>query len=95
MILSAYDFREAVQHKRQKLLWVTRVSIQEQGNRFNERLRDMLAQASKYFGKESGRLVRQYQRGSVSFGDVKFLGYDAPPAATPPAKPAGTPPEKR
>ena len=86
LILAAYDFRAATQQKQRKLLWVTRVSIQAQGNRFNEKLKDMLANASRYFGRESGRLIRQYQEGSVSFGELKFLGFESKP--TPPATPA-------
>ncbi len=93
VIIAAYDFRAATQQKEKKLLWVTRVSIQAQGNRFNERLKDMLANACRYFGQDSGHLIRQYQRGSTSFGDLKFLGYE--PAATPAPASAEKPEEKR
>jgi hypothetical protein len=86
VIVAAYDFRAATQRQQNKLLWVTRVSIQAQGNRFNERLRDMLANASRYFGQDSGRLVRQYQQGSVRFGELKFLEFE--PKPTPPDTPA-------
>ncbi len=93
VIIAAYDFRAAVQHQERKLRWVTRVSIQAQGNRFNERLRDMLANASRYFGQDSGHLIRQYQRGTTSFGDLQFRGYE--PAAVPAPAPAPQPEEKR
>ncbi len=87
VIISAYDFRAVTQRQQSKLLWVTRVSIQARGNRFNERLKDMLAAACRYLGQDSGRLVRQYHRGEVSFGDLKFLGYQPAPApAEPPAE---------
>ena len=89
VVVAAYDFRAATRQKLQKLLWVTRVSIQAQGNRFNERLRDMLANAARYFGQDSGHLIRQYQQGSVSFGELKFLGYE--PKVAPPAEPSQKP----
>ena len=89
VVIAAYDFRAATQLKEQKLLWVTRVSIQAQGNRFNERLKDMLASACRYLGQDSGHLIRQYHQGEVSFGDLKVLGYEPAPA------PAEKPEEKR
>jgi len=89
VIISAYDFRAATQRQQQKLWWVTRVSIQAQGNRFNERLKDMLASAGRYLGSDSGHLIRQYHQGEVSFGDLKFLGYQPTPA------PAESPEQRR
>ncbi len=87
VIISAYDFRAATQRQEQRLLWVTRVSIQAQGNRFNERLKDMLASACRYLGEDSGHLVRQYHQGEVSFGDLKFIGYQPAPAPAESAEP--------
>jgi len=88
VVISAYDFRAATQRQQRKLLWVTRISIQAQGNRFNERLKDMLASACRYLGQDSGHLIRQYHQGEVSFGDLKVLGYEPAPA------PAEKPEEK-
>lgn len=77
VIISAYDFRTAAQEKKQKLLWSTRVSIQAQGNRFDEQLIAMMDNASRQFGKESGQLIRQYQRATrVDLGELKSLGYE-------------------
>ncbi len=74
VIVSAYDFQAAKEGK-QKLLWSTRVSIQAQGNKFNETLAAMLARASRYFGQDSNRLVRQYQpEATVNLGELKVLG---------------------
>lgn len=74
VIISAYDYRAAADGKT-KPLWVTRVSVQKQGNKFNETLAAMLAQASRYFGQDSGRLVRQYQpEGKIKLGELKILG---------------------
>lgn len=75
VIITAYDFRAATQEKKQKVLWTTRVSIQAQGNQFNERLMAMLANASQHFGQDSGQLIRQYQRAPrVDLKELKFLG---------------------
>lgn len=77
VIISAYDFRAATQEKKQKLLWATRVSVQAQGNRFDEQLVAMMNNASRQFGRGSGKLIRQYQReGRVDLGELKTLGYE-------------------
>ena len=90
VIITAYDFRAATQDKARKLLWSTRVSIQAQGNRFDESLALMVANASRHFGQDSGRLVRQYQPTTrVNFGELKILG--VVPQSSLPEKPA---PEK-
>ena len=89
VIIAAYDFRAATQKKEMKLLWVTRVSIQAQGNKFSESLQEMLANASRYFGQGSGHLIRQYQEGSVNIGEMKVLGVE--PDSPPPKKPAPNP----
>lgn len=75
VIVSAYDFRELVKHEKQKLLWVTRVSVRTPGNSFDESVSAMLKNGSHYFGRESGKLVRGEElRGRVELGDLKFLG---------------------
>ena len=79
VIISAYDFRAAKEGGKQKLLWSTRVSIQAQGNKFNEAVTAMLARASRYFGQDSGRLLRQYQpEGKVSLAELQIVGVVAP-----------------
>ncbi len=84
VIIAAYDFRAAVQQKKQKLLWVTRVSIQAQGNKFDRDLTAMLASASHYFGSPSHGLIRRYREGTVNIGELKVIGVE--PDARPPAK---------
>ena len=75
VIISAYDFREATQHNRQKLQWVTRVSVATPGNRFDDSVAAMLKNAAHYFGRDSGRLIRgEETKGTVDLGDLKFLG---------------------
>jgi hypothetical protein len=87
VIVAAYDFRVATQEKKKKLLWSTRVSIQTQGNRFNESLATMLANASRHFGQDSGHLIKQYLPNTrVDLGELKILGMV--PQSSMPEKPA-------
>jgi hypothetical protein len=86
IVISAYDFPELVNKKKQKLLWQTRVSVRAPGNAFNETYLAMLKSASIHFGQNSGRLVRgEESRGQVELGELKYLG-EANPAAAPGAK---------
>jgi hypothetical protein len=89
VIIAAYDFRAATKRQERKLLWVTRVSIQAQRNRFDQCLAEMLANASRYFGQGNGHLIRRYQEGSVNIGELKVLGVE--PDSPPPKKPARNP----
>jgi hypothetical protein len=89
-VISAYDFPTAVKTGERKLLWATRVSVQAQGNKFNEAAAYMLAKASKYFGQDSGRLVRQYDReGKVTLGELKVIG------VVPESQNSAPPPEEK
>ncbi|HTL67369.1 MAG TPA: hypothetical protein VL200_06895 [Lacunisphaera sp.] len=75
VIIAAYDFQAAQKEGKLKPLWITRVSIQAQGNKFNETLAAMLDRASHYFGQDSGRLLRQYQpEGKVKLGELQVMG---------------------
>jgi len=86
VIITAYDFRAATQEKKKKQLWSTRVSIQTQGNRFNENLATMLANASRHFGQDSGHLIKQYLPNTrVDYGELKILGMVPASETTPPA----------
>jgi len=85
VIISAYDFHAATKKGDRKLLWATRVSIRAQGNRFDDRLKTMLANASGYFGQDSDELIRQYHSGTVRMDDLQFV--DDKPAAPAPADP--------
>jgi len=85
VIVSAYDFREVTAHGKQKLLWVTRVSVTARGNSFDESVAAMAKNSSKYFGQATGKLVRGEElRGRVDMKELEFLG----PGATEPP-PAG------
>jgi len=74
VVIGAYDMK-AVLKGEHRLLWSTRVSIRAQGNRFDEWLPAMFANAANYFGEDSGRLVRRFQRATkVELGELKSLG---------------------
>lgn len=75
MIINAFDFQEALQHKKNKLLWSTRVSVRARGNRFDEQLAAMVASAARYFGRDSGHLVKDQERTpEIKLGELKNLG---------------------
>jgi hypothetical protein len=99
IIVSAYDFPELLKTQKKKLLWQTRVSVRSPGNSFDSSLAAMLKSASKYFGQDSGRLIRgEETKGTVELGELRFLGEvkDPAPAKTEPTKsePAKTEPAK-
>ncbi len=85
VILAAYDFRAATQHRVKKLLWITRISIRAQGNQFDQDVPAMLASAARYFGRDSNGLIRRFRDGKVTIGEMKVVGYES--GATPPKKP--------
>ena len=75
VVVTAYDFQEALQHKNKKGLWRTVASIDARGNRFDERLLAMVERASRYFGRDSGRLIRQFEyTPHIDLGELKTLG---------------------
>jgi hypothetical protein len=92
IIISAYDFPALVKNGKKNLLWSTRVSVRSPGNRFDDSVMAMMKSAAKYFGQNSGKLVRgEESKGTVEMGDVKFMGEakDAAPAKADGDKPEG------
>jgi hypothetical protein len=77
VIVQAYDFQAAVNENRRKLLWTTRISIPASGSDFDRCLPAMMADASEYFGRDSGRLVRRYRTGVVRLGELEVLGVES------------------
>ncbi len=59
VVLKVYDFQLLRTQKVKKLLWESRFSIRERGNRFDDVLPAMAMRASKYFGQNSKRLLRE------------------------------------
>ena len=82
IVLTAYDFKLATQKQKKKVLWTSRISIRTRGNRFDKSIETMVARAANTFGRNSGRLVRDY-KGEVEIGDLKVMGE----AESPPAEP--------
>ncbi|MES1167979.1 MAG: hypothetical protein ABUL61_02295, partial [Oleiharenicola lentus] len=85
IVISAYDFAELTQKNKKKLLWQTRVSVRMTGNTFDSTVAAMLKSASKYFGQNSGRVIRgEETKGTVELGELKYLGeVKAAPKAIP------------
>lgn len=75
VILTAYDVAQTNREGRPKLQWVTRISIRAQGNRFGDKLVAMLAAGARYYGKDSGQLIRRYERTPrVEIGEATVVG---------------------
>jgi hypothetical protein len=79
VILMAYDFQQVWRQKKHILLWETRFSINERHNQFDKALPVMAEYASRYFGQDSGGLLRnRVPEGRVEIGEPKSLG-EVPP----------------
>lgn len=75
VILSAYDFNSTVRQQKQKLQWVTRMSIRAPGNSFAEKAAAMIAYSSSRFGRNTDGLEQKlYPQYKVNLEDVRFLG---------------------
>ena len=74
VVLMAYDFQLMWKQHKAKLLWETRYSICQRGNDFEKQLYEMSRQASAYFGRASGGIVREEMpNGRVDIGPEKVL----------------------
>lgn len=75
VILTAYDVAQTNREGRPKLQWVTRISIRAQGNRFDDKVVAMLAAGARYYGRDSGKLIRRYERiPRVEIGEATVVG---------------------
>ncbi|MEO6005190.1 MAG: hypothetical protein ABIZ04_01955 [Opitutus sp.] len=75
VVLMAYDFPLLQQRKGRKLLWETRFSIPQRRNDFTDQLGAMARAASRYYGKDSGGLLRNpLPIGHVELGEGVSLG---------------------
>ena len=75
VILTAFDFKTAWQSKHLVPLWSVRYNIPTRGNHFTAALPNMSMYASRFFGRDSGGLVRRLNpTGKVEMGDIKVLG---------------------
>jgi hypothetical protein len=73
ILVFAFDRRSITEKHKPMLRWVTRISIRARGNRFDENLGAMVAQAARYFGRDSGGLVQRFE-GTVELGETKVIG---------------------
>ncbi len=81
VILTAFDFRAAWKDKKLIPLWSTRYNIATLGNHFTAALPSMSQFASRFFGRDSGGLVRRLSPvGKVNMKDVQILGAVETPA---------------
>jgi hypothetical protein len=74
ILVFAYDLRALVKNNEPKLRWVTRISIRAHGHRFDENLAAMISSASRFFGRDSGGLIRRYD-GRVDLGELEVIDY--------------------
>ncbi len=76
VVVTAYDFDGVTNNKKKRKPapeWVTRFSIRTRGNDFMDKIDQMAMRAGSYFGRDSGRLIRDYQ-GDVEIGDLQVVG---------------------
>lgn len=77
--VSAYDFQEMTREDRKAEptpRWVTRYSIPTRGNDFMGPMAEITAKAGRFFGQESGRLIRKHAT-EVSIGEIEVTETDA------------------
>ena len=75
VILMAYDFQALWKQKKHRLIWVTRMSVRERGGDFAKILPSMVGYAGKFFGHDTGGLLRKpLPEGRVEIGEPKSLG---------------------
>ncbi len=75
VILTAFDFRTALDTKHLVPLWSVRYNIPARGNHFTAALPDMSMFASRFFGRDSGGLIRRLNpTGKVDMEDLQILG---------------------
>lgn len=77
VVMLVYDFQLLLKTKQRKLLWETRFSIRQRGADFGKELGNMSKFASRFFGKDSGGLVRKpFSEAKVSIGEATLVGYE-------------------
>lgn len=94
IILMAYDNQPKKQLHKQRLLWVTRLSVRSPGNKFGDALPAMGKVGANIFGQQKDDLVRvktPIQRGSVKLGELEILGMVPNPVPEKSDKPADQP----
>lgn len=75
IVLTAYDFVQATEKGKRKVLWTSRISIDTRGNDFMDRMEQMVARASNSFGRNTNRLIRE-RTGEVEIGEAIVVDTD-------------------
>lgn len=95
VVLLAYDFQLLWKHHQRRILWQTRFSIRERGNAFDEQLASMTRAASRYFGQDTGGLLRQrFRDPNITMGPLRVVN-DGAAAGEHESSTAARPGEKR
>jgi hypothetical protein len=84
VVVTAYDFDEVTAdrgNRKPDPEWVTRFSIRTRGNDFMDKVDQMALKAGDYFGRDSGRLIRDYQ-GEVQIGELQVVGTEEASASS-------------
>jgi len=74
VVLQAYDYKTATEHKKLKPMWTTRMSVSESGA-FDAALEKMVKSAARLFGKDSDGLQR-HREGTVDLAPLQILEVD-------------------
>jgi hypothetical protein len=82
IVLTAYDFKQATEKGKRKILWTSRISIDARGNKFMDRMEQMVARAANSFGENTQRLVRE-RVGEVEIGEAIVVGTETPDEQAP------------
>lgn len=78
VLLQAYGLKTAVKEKKLKPLWTTRLSVRERGD-FGQALAWMVKSGSRFFGRDSDGLKRDWVReSSVDLGPLEVIDLGAP-----------------
>ncbi|EDY81206.1 hypothetical protein VDG1235_823 [Verrucomicrobiia bacterium DG1235] len=73
VILVAYDFHKLVDKKEKDILWITRFSMRAKGRQFDEELANMANSASRFFGKNSGKMRGSLLPGQIKMGELEVI----------------------
>ena len=74
-MIAAYDFAKAQEDDKTPWLWRAHVNVDAEGPPFIERLDTMLGAASRYLGRNSARIIRDF-RTEVEIGPATVIEED-------------------
>lgn len=77
IVIFAYAFDKTAENPVSRFLWRAHVNVEADGPPFADRLDTMLAASSRYFGSNTGRLIRDY-RAEVQIGEATVIEDEVP-----------------